>query len=190
MDIKSLPIIFEYNKANKTMLKFDTIYTENYRWVLNLIKSRIPDRNDAEEMTNDVFLKVCEHLPNFDENKCSTGLLGWIRSFVWNKIIDYYRKKKETFLYMQDFIDEDGNEIFTITDPNDFVEDYCTKEFVNNVHKVIATLPNPYKKVATMFYIKDMSYDEIVEATQVTIGTIKGQLNRARKLLQTEFGNL
>jgi DNA-directed RNA polymerase specialized sigma24 family protein len=41
-----------------------------------------------------------------------------------------------------------------------------------------------------MFYIKDMSYDEIVEATQVTIGTIKGQLNRARKLLQTEFGNL
>ena len=169
-------------------MNFTNIYNENYRWVLNLIKSRISDRSEAEEMTNDVFLKVSEHLPEFDEDKCTTGLVGWIRSMVWNKIIDHYRKRKLDLTSIDAYVDDEGKDLFQVKDSTDIEAEYCTSEFVENAHNVIKMLPEPYKSVATLFYIKDMTYDEIVQATNASRGTIKGQLSRARKLMQTEFG--
>jgi len=169
-------------------MNFTNIYNENYNWVVNLIKSRINEKHLVEEYANDVFLKVHEHLPNFDESKCTTGLMGWIRSMVFNKITDHYRKKKENNKSIQELVDEDGKELYTLSDDFDIEKDYCTREFVGNAHKIIGLLPDTYKKVATMFYIKDMSYEEIVQATSNSIGTIKGQLSRARKLMQAEFG--
>lgn len=169
-------------------MNFEKIYNENYKWVLNLINSRIHDKTMSEELTNDVFLKVNEHLSTFDESKCVTGLVGWIRSMVWNKVIDHYRKKKENVVAIEDYVDDEGKELYTFECDVDIEEEYCTNEFVENAHNVIKMLPEPYKRVATLFYIKDLTYEEIVQATNATIGTIKGQLSRARKLIQSEFG--
>ena len=170
------------------MMNFNNVYSENHKWVVNLINSRIRNRVEAEEMANDVFLKINENLTKFDADKCTTGLVGWIRSMVWNKIIDHYRKRKMDTVAIEDYVDDEGKEIYSFRDSTDIEAEYCTNEFVNNAHSVIAMLPEPYKSVATMFYVKDMSYEEIVQATDVKIGTVKGQLVRARKLMQTEFG--
>ena len=170
------------------MKKFNEIYNDNYKWVHNLIKSKTNHSQDSEEMTNDVFMKVHTHLSNYDADKCQTGLVGWIRSIVWNTIIDYYRKKKLTTQSIEAFKDDDGKEIFSITDGTDIEKDYCTNELIENAKDVIKMLPNPYKLVATLFYIKDCTYNEIVEQTGLSKGTIKGQLSRARSKMQFEFG--
>ena len=170
------------------MKNFNKIYNDNYKWVHNLIKSRTSHSQDSEELANDVFMKVHNHLSNYDEDKCQTGLVGWIRSIVWNTIIDYYRKKKLDVQSIEAFKDDDGKEIFSIKDETDIESEYCTRELIDNAKDVIKMLPNPYKTIATLFYIKDCTYDEIVQETGLSIGTIKGQLNRARNKMRTEFG--
>lgn len=177
-----------YNKTNKTMKEFNGIYNDNYKWVLNLIKSKTNNCNECEEMTNDIFMKVHENLPNFDPDKCKSGLVGWIRGFTFNKIIDFYRKKKQDVINLESLIDEDGKEFYPVIDPTDIEADYCANEFIEQAKKIINVLPNPYKTVATLFYVKDCTYDEITEQTGLSKGTIKGQLSRARKKMQTEFG--
>jgi RNA polymerase sigma-70 factor (ECF subfamily) len=169
-------------------LNFTSIYNENYKWVVNLIKSRINEKYLADEIANDVFLKVSEHLPSFDETKCSTGLMGWIRTIAFNKIKDHYRKKKEPTKSLEDFVDEDGKEIFSVVDDCDIEREYCTQETVDICHSVISILPEPYKSVTTMFYIEDKTHDEIVSKTGSPVGTIKAQLSRARKLMKSELG--
>lgn len=170
------------------MKDFNNVYNENYKWVLNLIKSKTNNCHESEEMTNDIFMKVHENLSEFDADKCKTGLVGWIRSFAFNKIIDYYRRKKLNAQSIEAFKDDDGKEIFSIKDSVDIEKEYCTNELVENAKNVIKMLPNPYKLVATLFYIKDFTYDEIVLHTGLSIGTIKGQLSRARNKMQVEFG--
>lgn len=170
------------------MENFNTIYNENYKWVVGLIKSKTNNCPESEEMANDIFLKVHENLSIFDKDKCKGGLVGWIRSFVWNKVIDHYRKKKLNAQSIEAFLDEDGKEIFSIKDGTDIEAEYCTKELIDGAKKIIRMLPNPYKTVATLFYIKDCTYDEITEQTGLSKGTIKGQLSRARKKMQVEFG--
>ena len=170
------------------MQNFNNIYNENYKWVLNLIKSKTSNCPECEEMTNDIFMKVHENLSEFDENKCKTGLVGWIRSFTFNKIIDYYRRKKLNVQSIEAFKDEDGKEIFSIKDSVDIEKEYCTNELINMAKDVIKMLPNPYKLVATLFYVKDYTYDEIVQQTGIPIERVKVQLWRTRTKMQFEFG--
>lgn len=168
------------------MENFNNVYNENYKWVLNLIKSRIKHKANAEEMTNDIFMKVYENLENFDVNKCKNGMVGWLRSITFNKIIDYYRKKKQDMISIQSLVDEDGKETYNFRNDVDIEKDLIRNELLDMGKSIINVLPNPYKAVATLFYIKDYSYDEIVQELNITKGTLKGQLNRARKLIRKE----
>lgn len=169
-------------------LDFNTIYDNHYKRVVNLIKSRINEKHLAEEYANDVFVKIHQHLPKFDEKKCENGLNGWITYIVFNKLTDHYRRKKMDIKSLQDFVDDDGKELYTVTSSTDIEGEYCLKELVDNTHKVIALLPEPYKSITTLFYIKDYSYNEIEDQTGLSISTIKVQLNRARKLMREQLG--
>jgi RNA polymerase sigma-70 factor (ECF subfamily) len=170
------------------MQNFNNIYNENYKWVVNLIKSKTNNTPESEEMANDIFMKVYDNMSNFNPDKCKTGIVGWIRGFVFNKIIDFYRKKKNLMTSIENWKDEDGHEIYALTDSQDIEAEYCTKELVEKAKAIINVLPNPYKTVATLFYVKDFTYDEIETETGLSIGTIKGQLSRARTKMQIEFG--
>ena len=170
------------------MENFNNIYNENYKWVVGLIRKKTNNAPESEELADDIFLKINENLHKFDENACTTGMAGWIRSFVWNKVIDFYRKKKLDVTSIEDYKDEDGKEIFSFKDSTDIEAEYCTNELIDKAKDVINLLPATYKRIATLFYIKDCTYDEIVEATGLELATIKVQLNRARKKMQLEFG--
>lgn len=170
------------------MQNFNQIYNENYRWVVRLIKNKTNNAVECEEMANDIFMKINENLANFDATKCSSGLRGWITSFVYNKTIDYYRKKKMDCSSISSFMDDEGREIFNYKSSDSIENDYCKKELINNVKTIIDNLPKTYRTIAKLFYVDDYSYDEIVEVTGLSLGTVKGQLNRARLLIKTTYG--
>lgn len=169
-------------------MNFTLVYNENYNWVLNLINSRINNYVEAEELANDIFLKIHKHLHSFDENKCETGLLGWIRSITYNKLIDHYRKKKLNYKSLQSMVDDEGRELYPVPDTCNIEADYCRSETIERTKYVISLLPDPYKTVSRLFFIDDYTYDEIAQETGLALGTVKGQLSRARNLIKTEMG--
>ena len=71
------------------MQTFEKIYTENYEGVLRHINMRVQDMSVAEELTNDVFMKVHKHLGDYDETK--SAIPTWVRFIANNIVIDHFR---------------------------------------------------------------------------------------------------
>ena len=97
------------------MEDFNKIYNKSHKSILNFILRKVNSQMIAEELTNDVFMKVYNHLENYDESK--SAMNTWIMNITSNTIIDYYRKKKlETISLNKDMRDYHGEKTLTFID--------------------------------------------------------------------------
>jgi len=175
------------------MENFNKIYTENHKAILNFITMKVKDYTIAEELTNDVFMRVHKHLENFDAEKSS--MKTWVINIAKNIVIDHYRKVKLDTVSV-DKEDVNGNsgystlyfeEYFTFSTP---LSQIVTSETVELIENEISSLDEIYKDVATLYFKEELSYDEICDRLNLPLGTVKGQINRARKKLVAKLETL
>ena len=74
------------------MNNFEIVYKENADDILKYVSFKIQNFETAQEITNDVFMKVHKHWKNFDRKKSS--MRTWIINITKNTVIDYFRMKK------------------------------------------------------------------------------------------------
>jgi RNA polymerase sigma-70 factor (ECF subfamily) len=147
--------------------------------VFALIARTVQDRSRAEDLAQDVFLRIHRGLPYFrGEARLST----WIYRIVANAVMqDHGRAPKTASL--------DGErraQAAAAPDPqfNDF-------EVRDRLEKAIARLPANYRLLIAAHYLRGVQYEELAEALQLPLGTVKTQLYRAkqqlRRLLESEL---
>lgn len=152
--------------------------------------SFVPNKEDAEDIAQEVFLEVFKSIHKFNgKAKLST----WIYKITTNKCLEFIRKKnaKKRFAFMSTII---GNELpidktdyFTeINHPGILLEN---KEKSAIIFKAINTLPETQKIVFTLAKVDDKSYDEIVEITGKSLSSVESLLFRAKKNLQNKLEN-
>ena len=166
------------------MKTFNEIYSEYNKMVLHFLSSKLP-REVAEEVTQDVFLRVHNHLDSFDENKAKMST--WIFSIARNAVIDYYRKKQDPTTSINEFVDDEGKELFEASIGTTPVSEIVGRESLKMYRSVILGLPMTYKRVANLFFNCEYSYEEISDRMRVPVGTVKGQLSRARTMIQSKL---
>jgi RNA polymerase sigma-70 factor (ECF subfamily) len=172
-------------------LTIDTIYESHYNKVLNWIKYKIRNNDIAEELASDIFMKVHSNLINFDPNK--SALNTWIMNITKNVIIDHWRTNKSYLTSsISEIVDDDGNELIpnTYTDNSSPESEIINSELGNSIDNAIASLPQTYMTIAHMFLVKQNSHEEISNALDVSIGTVKGTIHRAKELLRIRLSNL
>lgn len=174
------------------MEDFNKIYAKSHKSILNFILRKVNSQVIAEELTNDVFMKVYNHLENYDESRSTMNT--WIMNITSNTIIDYYRKKKlETLsLDKEIFGDYNGDKAPTFIDrlhskDKTPFEKISISEGVEHIQDVIGDLPEKYALIAELFFNQEYSYEEIAKRLDVPLGTVKGQISRARKLLTSKL---
>lgn len=166
-------------------LSYNNVYSTYHNEVLNMITYKIGQKNKelAEELTNDVFVRVHKHFTEYDSSK--SNFKTWLYNIANNIIIDQWRKKKLETTAIESKVDSDGNEFFQVESnsltPHQIV---VNNELGKTIHSAISSLPEIYKILSHKFFIEQCTYDEIVKDTNLGIGTVKGRLSRARKLLQ------
>lgn len=183
------------------MISFKTIYNTYYSNVLKHINYKINDYQTAEELTNDVFMRVYKHLPNYDSNRST--LKTWIFNISKNIIIDYFRKENNSvnsklkhidiiFSNDKDHNDKDHNDkdhkekpVF-INKSNQY-KNIFEHEFNLKISNLVNTLPNNYKRIAELFFFKEYTYNEISIDLEIPIGTVKGSIFKIRKLLSSKL---
>ena len=152
--------------------------------------SFIPNKEDAEDVAQEVFIEVFRSISKFKEqSKLST----WIYKTAANKCLEFIRKKnaKKRFAFMQSIF---GNEIpldqthyFTeINHPGIILEN---KEAAIIIFKAINTLPENQKLIFTLAKIDGKSYQEIIEITGKSLSSVESILFRAKKSLQQKLEN-
>ena len=150
--------------------------------------SFVPNKEDAEDIAQEVFLEVFKSIAKF---KGDSKLSTWIYRIATNKCLEFIRKKntKKRFAFMQTIM---GNEIpidkthyFTeFNHPGVVLEN---KEKSAIIFKAINTLPETQRVIFTLAKIDGKSYQEIVEITGKSLSSVESVLFRAKKTLKEKL---
>lgn len=172
-------------------MNFNEIYSENKTKVFNFILSRIGNREVSEELANDVFVKVAEFMEVFNPEK--SKFQTWLYNIVRNRMIDYYRtaakKSAKDEIMIGDYVNDNGVETLQI-ESDYYVDNIESSETMQKINKAFGILNKVEREIAELYILQDKQYKEIADILDVPIGTVKGNLNRARGKMQEYLKNI
>jgi RNA polymerase sigma-70 factor (ECF subfamily) len=163
------------------ILKGDTnafsILVERYKnMVFTLALKMVKSREEAEEISQDSFIKAYKNLSKFKgDSKFST----WLYKITYRTSLDSLKKNKEK--YNIDTIDEVT--INKIKSTEGILEGIERKERAEVINKCMLSLPEDERAVLWMFYFEELSLKEIIDVTDFSEANVKVKLYRARKRL-------
>lgn len=140
--------------------------------MLSVCRYYIKDVHNAEEVMLDGFFKVFTNLQHFQFNG---SFEGWIRKIMVRQAIDHLRSKKNIV-----FLEEDNFTVREKVSADDLYQDDYLQNLIDN-------LPEGYKIVFVLYAIEGYKHNEIAEMLNISEGTSKSQLSRARRMLQEQL---
>src|SRR3982075_4532581 len=149
--------------------------------LLNSGYRTIGDREKAEDLVQEVFIRVYRHLHRFDRSKkFSTWVYTIASNLAKNELRNRSRNPLVLFQTVQkNFQDEDRPLQFE--DPTSRPDDmYRKRHLRETVEETVPTLPEHHRNVFILRELEGKSYEEIAEITDCNLGTVKSRLNRAR----------
>jgi RNA polymerase sigma-70 factor (ECF subfamily) len=141
--------------------------------VFRLCVSILHDRAQAEDVAQDVFLRVWRALPGYAGQ---ASLSTWIYAITRNACLSELRKKRALVSIDMDE-DEYDAEIASLSTSD--ADDSAT----TSVAQLLDQLPERYRQAVTLFYMEDKSYEQTAASLGLPLGTVKALLHRARKKL-------
>ena len=155
--------------------------------VYNLALNYSTNKEDAEEITQDVFLSVFKKMSSFrNESKIET----WIFRVTINKSLDYLKAKKR---FKRNFMNEgvsidqiDQREYSNFNHPGVLLE---YKEEVQEIFRCINDLLEDHKTVIILLKIENRTYSEVAKIMKISVGAVESLFIRAKKKLDVLLNN-
>ncbi|HEY9138079.1 MAG TPA: RNA polymerase sigma factor [Terriglobus sp.] len=146
---------------------------------------------DAEDLTQDVFLKVYKNLPGFDPEK--GAFTTWLTTLTRNMLVDHFRRTRQdraTDSLDENLHDEDGptmSERLADTRPNQ-MEQVARQEMRVRIQHALKQLSPELREAVILRDLQDMDYREIATVLRVPEGTVKSRISRGRAELARMLG--
>lgn len=167
--------LLERVKANDS--KAFSLLVERYKIRLfNLIYRMLQNREEAEDILQETFLRVFKEKERFDP---TYSFSTWIYTITLNLCRNELKRKKKFKFFGLDLIKDDRK--YAVEKMN------CTNSLSLVLEKAIASLPEKYKTAFLLREVNQLSYEEMSESMGVPLGTVKSRVNRARIMLQGEL---
>jgi len=161
----------------------EMVYKSFYGYLMGVTLRYVDDRNDAEELVNDSFIKVFKSIGQFNAPKYSDQLQkafkGWIARISSRTAIDFLRSRR-TFLYVDDIVEEQQplTELNAISQLN-----------VQDIMKLLNELPETHKLIFNMYEIEGFSHEEISKMLNIPESSCRVYLTRAKNKLRELYKN-
>ncbi len=165
---------------------FEQLVTQYEKKVYSIAYRLVGNHEDASDLAQEAFIKVFKSIKNF---RGDASFSTWLYHVVSNVCRDYLRKNKLKTTSLDEPVIFEGECLERqITDyslgPNQIAEQ---KELQAYVQKLILQLPEDYRLVLVLREYMDFSYEEIAKEMNITMGTVKSRLNRARNMLKEKL---
>lgn len=146
--------------------------------VFNLALKMLGNREDAEEATQDVFMKVHDSMRNF---RGDSSLGTWIWRITTNVCLTRRKKKKIASVSLDDIeVDPPDGRIDAHSKQE---RTFFARQRTDLIDQNISMLPPNESAVITLFYIEELSYEEISDILKMPTGTVSTLLHRGRRRL-------
>ncbi len=149
------------------------LYQHYYSYSLSICLRYANNIEDAREILNDAFMKVFGRINQFSQE---TEFKSWLRRILINTAIDHYRKNVK-HLYQQDI---STNQVIDVAASNMTLNNLAYEELM----EMILRLPLSYRTVFNLYVIDGYTHEEIANQLEISSGTSKSHLSKAREKLR------
>lgn len=171
---------------------FEKILSKYEKPLLNFIYRFVGDRQQAEDLTEEVFLRVYAARKNY-QGKGKTKFSTWLYKIAANLCIDYQRKYSRSgknIVSLEQFQKTDEDEIpLEIPDSSDFSADVLLerKQIGETIKSALLSLPENQRLALTLLVYEGKSYQKISEIIGCSISAVESLIFRARQKLKQKL---
>lgn len=163
---------------NQSRIAQKEVFSKLYRRLLGVCLRYADDQDEAKDILQNGFIKVFKSIENY---KGDGSFEGWIKRIVINTAIDNYRRKKvKPMVVDSDLTDRLGD------DMEDELEDETVYQQipVKAVLEAVQKLSPAYQMVFNLYVLEGYNHNEIAEMLEISVGTSKSNLSKARQNLR------
>ena len=142
--------------------------------VFAMIARQVPDMMDAQELTQDSFLRAFSHIDSYDPHKAS--LSTWLCRIAYHLTLDHLRRRRPVIVAMEDNTDISDEELEAELNTG-------REERIEQLMEVIDELPDDERMLLTLYYFEDRPLAEITYITGIEPAALANRLYRTRKKL-------
>lgn len=159
--------------------EFEKFYQLNFDKVYRFVFFRCQDKELAQDLVSEIFMKVLEHFADYDETRSKTA---WLMTITKNHLANHWRDRKVTVPIENTNEDEEGD------DDSKWLKSalFAAEKHANKslVYEILAKLPENEAEIVTLHYIFGYSYAEISDMNNTTEGAVKVASHRIIKKMQ------
>lgn len=172
---------------------FDEMVARYWDRIYAMVHQLLHNQQDAEEVTQDAFIRAHRGLANFrGESAFSTWLYQIATNLARNRYWYWWRRKRDKTVSFDQPVGEDGgtplSEVFAaeLETPEDAT---VTQELVDRIAVGMEKLSVKHREILILRNVKNLSYEEIAVILNISVGTVKSRIARARESLRETLGD-
>jgi len=172
---------------------FDEMVTRYWDRIYAMVHQLLRNQQDAEEVTQDAFIRAHRGLVNFrGESAFSTWLYQIATNLARNRYWYWWRRKRDKTVSFDQPVSESNDmplsEVFAaeIESPDKIT---VTQEFVDRIAKGMEKLGAKHREILILRNVKNLSYEDIAAILKISVGTVKSRIARARESLRAKMGD-
>jgi RNA polymerase sigma factor (sigma-70 family) len=154
---------------------WDMIVRQYWRKVFNTAYKFVGRHEQAEDLTQEIFLKIYKSLDTFDRR---ANFQTWLISVSRNLCIDHYRRVRKERQTIDHQVD--ASELSPVSHEPSPMAGLERRDRVSLLRQAMAKLPDTLRTAVLMRDIQEMSYQEIADTLRLPEGTVKSRINRGR----------
>jgi RNA polymerase sigma-70 factor, ECF subfamily len=186
-DSALLGLIASQNTEARNTEALGTLYDRYGRLVYTVAIHVVGDAETAEEITQDVFVRVWEGAHSYRPELAKVS--SWLISITRHRAIDELRRRgvrpeKDSAAWPEDMGQDHMDGLPLLDGPEDQVEGHLQSR---RIRQVIATLPAEQREVLGLAYFKGLSHSEIAEQLNQPLGTVKSRIRQAMQKVRDAF---
>lgn len=148
--------------------------------VFAMIVRQVPDMMDAQELTQDSFLRAFSHIDSYDPHKAS--LSTWLCRIAYRLTLDHLKRRRPVIVAMEDNTDISDEELEAELSTG-------REERIEQLMEMIDELPDDERMLLTLYYFEDRPLTEITYITGIEPAALANRLYRTRKKLYRKLNN-
>ncbi|MFT5170899.1 MAG: RNA polymerase sigma-70 factor (ECF subfamily) [Candidatus Marinamargulisbacteria bacterium] len=172
---------FKSGQEQAFIMLLDRYEKKVYRMVFGMVRNT----SDAQDLTQEIFVKVYQNLKKF---RTESSLSNWILKIGSNHVKKFWIKSKVGRLVSLEFLaDEKHWEIEDVSDDANLELTQEKKETFGILHKAIENLDMKARQIIVLRELNELSYQDIATILNMSIGTVKSRLSRAKEKLKEQL---
>ena len=171
---------------------FDEMVSRYWDRIYSMVHQLLRNAQDAEEVTQDAFIRAHRGLVNFrGESAFSTWLYQIATNLARNRYWYWWRRKRDFSVSLDAPVSSENSTTLAeiipaeLETPDDIA---VTQEFVSRISRGMDRLSAKHREILILRNVKNMAYEEIAEILGISVGTVKSRIARARESLRSKLG--